>query len=174
MSTDADTFNVSITSKAPEWGKALTAQLNTQLQSINNHLCSVDSTCVNISKQLDEFRTKVQNDIKAVDDKVTEALNTANANKVAIADNMNTIKRLERELVTVNRKCNGLEVLNDRLTAQQEAQESYSRKDNLLIRGIKEQRDETPEMCITAVRNTLVRELKLDQDIVNGIRCSLP
>ena len=176
MSTDADadTFNVSITSKAPEWGKALTAQLNTQLQSINNHLCSVDSKCVNISKQLDEFRTKVQNDIKAVDDKVTEALNTANANKVAIADNVNTIKRLERELVTVNRKCNGLEMLNDRLTAQQEAQESYSRKDNLLIRGIKEQRDETPEMCITAVRNILVRELKLDQDIVNGmviVRC---
>ena len=101
--TDADTFDVSITSKAPEWGKALTAQLNTQIQSINNQLCSVDSKCVNISKQLDEFRTKVQNDIKAVDGKVTEALNTANANKVAIADNVNTIKRLERELVTVNR-----------------------------------------------------------------------
>ena len=89
MSTDADadTFNVSITSKAPEWGKALTAQLNTQLQSINNHLCSVDSKCVNISKQLDEFRTKVQNDIKAIDDKLTEALNTANAN------NVNTIRQ---------------------------------------------------------------------------------
>ena len=81
-------------------------------------------TCITISKQLDEFRTKLQHDIKALDDKVTEALNTANANKVAIADNVNTIKRLERELVTVNRKCNGLEILNDRLTAQQEAQES--------------------------------------------------
>ena len=65
-------------------------------------------------------------------------------------------------------------MLNDRLTAQQEAQESYSRMDNLLFRGIKEQRNETLEMCFTAIRNTRARELKLDQDIVNGmviVRC---
>ena len=65
-------------------------------------------------------------------------------------------------------------MLNNRITSQQEAHESYSCKDNLLICGIKEQRDETPEMCITAIRDTLalVFKLKLKHCEWDGNYCS--
>ena len=108
-------------------------------------------------------------DVQRIDEKATEALNTANANKAAISANADTIKRLETELNRVNRKCNGLELENEKLTNQQESPESYSRRDNLLIRGIKEQQNETQETCIAAVRDVLIRDFKMEPDFVNKI-----
>ena len=172
--TEKETYTFDVTHKTPEWGKALTKQLTEYFGNISKQLSSVDANCLSISKQLADFKTKVENDIQKVDQKATEALDAAIANKAAIAANEVTMRRLERELVTANRKCNVLEFENERLTAQNESQESYSRRDNLIFRGIKEQPDETPDMCISSVRHVLVQDLKLDQEVVNKmiiVRC---
>ena len=166
--TEKETYTFDVTHKTPEWGKALTKQLTEYFGNISKQLSSVDANCLSISKQLADFKTKVENDIQKVDQKATEALDAAIANKAAIAANEVTMRRLERELVTANRKCNVLEFENERLTAQNESQESYSRRDNLIISGIKEQPDETPDMCISSVRHVLVQDLKLDQEVVNN------
>ena len=171
MSDDENTFEVNITetSRAPAWGIALAAQINAQYRSISKQINSVKADCSSISEQLADFKTKVQIDIQKIDEKATEALNTANTNKAAISANADTIKRLETELNRVNRKCNGLELENEKLTNQQESHESYSRRDNLLIRGIKEQQNETQETCIAAVRDVLIRDFKMEPDFVNKI-----
>ena len=171
MSDDENTFEVNITetSRAPAWGIALAAQINAQYRSISKQINSVKADCSSISEQLADFKTKVQMDIQRIDEKATEALNTANANKAAISANADTIKRLETELNRVNRKCDGLELENEKLTNQQESHESYSRGDNLLIRGIKEQHNETQETCIAAVRDVLIRDFKMEPDFVNKI-----
>ena len=147
----------------------MAAQINAQYRSISKQINSVKADCSSISEQLADFKTKVQIDIQKIDEKATEALNTANANKAAISANADTIKRLETELNRVNRKCNGLELENEKLTNQQESHESYSRRDNLLIRGIKEQQNETQETCIAAVRDVLIRDFKMEPDFVNKI-----
>ena len=67
-----------------------------------------------------------------------------------------------------------LRTSNRKLTARVDSQESYTRKENLVIRGIKDNGDETPEASIAAVRNVFIRDLKLDADVVNKmifVRC---
>ena len=54
------------------------------------------------------------------------------------------------------------------------AQETYSRRNNLMIRGIPEKNEETEEMCITAVRNFLIKEMNIDAAAVSRmtlVRC---
>ena len=61
------------------------------------------------------------------------------------------------------------------LTEQQEQQDTYSRKENLVIRGIDEAAaEETEDMCITAVRQMCMNNLNIDRDHANGmviVRC---
>ena len=70
-------------------------------RGISNQIAAVETNCRDISNQLTDFKGEVRNKIKRVDLKVTEALDAAKANKVAI-------QRLEQQLVASNRRCNGL------------------------------------------------------------------
>ena len=126
--TEKETYTFDVTHKTPEWGKALTKQLTEYFGNISKQLSSVDANCLSIRKQIADFKTKVKNDIQKVDQKATEALDATIANKVAITANEVTMRRLERELVAVNRKCNVLEFENERLTAQNESQEFLLQK----------------------------------------------
>ena len=153
--------------KGPGWAKLLCSKLTNMFRGISNQIAAVETNCRDISNQLRDFKDEVQNEIKRVDLKATEALDAAKDNKVAI-------QRLEQQLVASNRRCNGLQEENRKLTARVDSQESYTRKENLVIRGIKDNGDETPEASIAAVRNVFIRDLKLDADVVNKmifVRC---
>ena len=56
------------------------------------------------------------------------------------------------------------------LAEAQEAQESYSRKENLVIRGIDEQGAETEEMCVTAVKAVFIDKFDSNDACVNNIK----
>ena len=68
-------------------------------RGISNQIAAVETNCRDISNQLTRFKGDVRNEIKRVDQKATEALDAAKANKVAI-------QRLEQQLVSSNRRCN--------------------------------------------------------------------
>ena len=57
---------------------------------------------------------------------------------------------------------------------QNEQLENYSRKDNLIFRGIQESNNETEEKCSEETRNFLKNKLKVDEALVNSmmfVRC---
>ena len=159
--------NVFDLEKGPGWAKLLCTKLTNMFRGISTQIAAVETNCRDISSQLTDFKGEVRNEIKRVDLKATEALDAAKANKVAI-------QRLEQQLVASNRRCNGLQEENRKLTARVDSQESYTRKENLVIRGIKDNGEETPEASIAAVRNVLIRDLNLDPDVVSKmiiVRC---
>ena len=144
--------NVFDLEKGPGWAKLLCSKLTNMFRGISNQIAAVESNCRDISNQLTDFKGEVRNEINRVDQKATEALDAAKANQVAI-------QRLEQQLVASNRRCNGLQEENRKLTARVDSQESYTRKENLVIRGIKDNGEETPEASIAAVRSVLIRDL---------------
>ena len=64
------------------------------------------------------------------------------------------------------RKYNRLLGKNQQLQQSHDKQESYSRRENLLIRGTKEQPEETEKMCKDAVRQLLISEMNINDDKV--------
>ena len=71
-------------------------------------------------------------------------------------------------MFSLERKCNALNTKNRQLTEQQEQQETYSRKENLVICGIDEAAaEETEDMYITAVTQMCMNNLKIDRDYAN-------
>ena len=152
------------TSGGPKWCIPIFAKLTTFLESISNQISNLDEKLCN---KLDEVTNSLQADIQSANKKADLALERAQSNEAAI-------DKLRAELHSMNRKCNGLEADNIRLTTQCDAQESYSRRENLLIRGILEDPNETEESCITSVRCFLVNKMKLDKDTVEKmvlVRC---
>ena len=95
------------------------------------------------------------------------------AHSMAVA-NAAAIESLKKDLFNVHRKCNGLSAKNKRLTEQQEAQDTYSRRENLVIRGVAEREAETDEQCVESVRRILINNINIDETVVNEmviVRC---
>ena len=100
------------------------------------------------------MRSTMMKDIRAAQAKVTQALDLALANE-------ESIKQIKLQLFKSERTCNGLREENVRLQTQCDKQDSYSRRENLLIRGIKEQPGEDESTCVIAVKDFIVNTMNI-------------
>ena len=116
-------------SDAPSWCIELMKQLTMCSKGISEE---IRSTNTNFEQKLDDMRSTMMKDIRAAQGKATQALDLALANE-------ESIKQIKLQLFKSERTCNGLREENVRLQTQCDKQDSYSRRENLLIRGIKEQ-----------------------------------
>ena len=117
--------------------------------------------------KFDELHSAVKSELCEVKKIATSAHSMAVANAAAI-------ESLKKDLFNVHRKCNGLSAKNKRLTEQQEAQDTYSRRENLVIRGVAEREAETDEQCVESVRRILINNINIDETVVNEmviVRC---
>ena len=152
----------------------MTECLNRIRDEIKSEIAETNEKNDNRFNQLSEqLVTDVRNASKLAND----ALDLATRNEHAILDIKQTqleheqsIRELKevhaqatklhkQEMFSLTVKYNGVKNDNIRLQRQQEKQESYSRKDNLIIRGINENDDETEDTCMKLVRNFFVQQL---------------
>ena len=136
------TYKIDVPVDEPEWIKKLMTKITTFFETLDCRL----------TNKLDDLKSALQSDIKAVENKANQALDLALANESSIRD-------LKQDLFDMKRKCHGLREENKRLLDQCDSQESYSRRSNLIIRGIKEQQNETESMCLESVTNFFVTEM---------------
>ena len=124
------------------------------------------------SSKLDALRSTVTSELSEVREVAIQARDLAQSNAKAVQA---LEKRMDQRMFSLERKCNALSTKNRHLTEQQEQQDTYSRKENLVIRGIDEAAaEETEDMCITAVRQMCMNNLNIDRDHANGmvtVRC---
>ena len=158
------TFTISIPENPPEWCPVLITQLTQCLETISNQMNDIDDK---LCRKFDELHSAVKSGLCEVKKIATSAHSMAVANAAAI-------ESLKKDLFNVHRKCNGLSAKNKRLTEQQEAQDTYSRKENLVIRGVAEREAETDEQCVESVRRILINNINIDETVVNEmviVRC---
>ena len=158
------TFTISIPENLPEWCPVLITQLNQCLETISNQMNDIDDK---LCGKFDKLHSAVKSKLCEVKKIATSAHSMAVANAAAI-------ESLKKDLFNVNRKCNGLSAKNKRLTEQQEAQDTYSRREKLVIRGVAECEAESEEQCVESVRQVLINNLGIDENTVSKmviVRC---
>lgn len=159
MSNEPPHINLDITKNVPEWGRELKEKL---LACFENVLGAIKTGNENISQKIDEVKCAINLDITRIEEKAQEAHTLAQQNAAAI-------KTMQSELFTMHRKCNGLKAQNEKLVKQCDELDSYSRRDNLVFRGIKEDASDEDEesSCIKALRSCFINTLKISKAVVD-------
>ena len=150
--------------KTSEWGKSLIDTLN-----------GIFSTFLdNIAEQLEEVKLNIALQVEVVQKSATDALALAQENQRNFEMfKEETNKKID--YVVAENKC--LKFDNDRLEAkvkqnvqQSNSSENYSRRNNIVLRGIVETDNETNEKCEEEVKTFLLNKLNMSAESVNALR----
>jgi len=154
-------FNVPLTRDASNWGTSL---VDTLKQSFTQ-----------ISKQIADNNVKPQ--IEQLTLTITEAIQTINStNETAhealrlAQSNASDIVLLREEFREMKSLCNDLKAENVELKQRADDSEIYSRKENLVIKGIAEKANETDEQCVSAVKLFFTNHLNIDGRVVESMK----
>ena len=161
------TFDVTLPAEAPEWASLMVNQFASQLAKCFD---GISEQMDDLGGKIEALRAAVKHEIVAVKSEIIEVRKIACDARDLAESNATAIASLHKHLFNVERKCNGLAAKNKRLIEAQEAQESYSRKDNLVIRGIDEQEAETEEMCVTAVKAVFIDKFDINDACVKNLK----
>jgi len=143
-----------------QWGKSLIDQLNVQFLYVVKLIKSVND---NIDKRFDNFKEEIDS-IRATTES-TKAI--AEQNRIDIA----TIRsEVLSEVDFLKFTCEKLSSENQTLKQQTNKLENYSRRSNVIIRGIKEEENESLMSCENKARDFFKQQLQLDGNTVNDLK----
>ena len=163
------TFLVPHSEDVPAWFPDFLAQLTNCFEGVSDQMDQLESR---LNGRFDELRAAFRSELTEVKKVANAAHDLAKSNAKAI---QSLEQRMTQRVFNLERKCNALNAKNRHLTEQQEQQETYSRKENLVVRGISEvPNEETEDMCVAAVKQTFTNNLNIDKDYVDRmiiVRC---
>ena len=178
--------------KTSEWGKVLIDGLNKILEKMESQMTSInDNTNTQVSALRDEMLLKVNE----VQNTASRALATADENaefNKNIRNEMDELKRdceknnkdIRDEMILIKEENKKISKENDSLRYQNEHMnnkcielnhqtnsiENYSRRKNLVIRGISETEQESDDLCESATKTFMKTQLKLSDAAVNEMQ----
>ena len=126
-------FAINIQGEAPEWISKFNSQLSKCFESISMQMDDLDSK---LSGKLDALRAAVKSELSDIKKIATDAHTMAVADAAAIESVNKRVFNMERKYNRLTNKCRSL-------TELCESQDTYSRRENLLIRGVDEGIEET-------------------------------
>ena len=158
-----------------QWGKTLIDNLNSIFERFEKHN---DAVLNKITEQYEALKSDVIVRFEKAETTANEALLLAKENKKTFE----TFKtETEEKFNCVNAENKMLKYNNDRLICENKQMrqqtnnnENYSRRKNIVIRGIAEEEDETNATCEEKVRRFMCEKLKLTEDTVSAmdiVRC---
>ena len=150
---------LSTTTNTPAWGKTLIELLTTVVSDIGSKIDFINSY---INSKVDELSAQLLTDVKRAGDTANDAINMACKNQTSIA-----LPRSDHEKLLL--RCINVENENIKLRRKCESQENYSRRDNLIIKGVTEENNEDMSTCKRFVRNIFIQKLNLLEIEENSI-----
>ena len=148
-------------SGAARWGILLAESISKQFEALRNDLRETNSSIQNIDAKFDALSERILDDVKEANTVAKEARDIALAAKAANEKLEEKVVRLEQSIFKVKNINNGLAQEYIRLHEKCDDQESYSRRENLIIRGVAEVENEDDAACIQTVRDFFVQYLGL-------------
>ena len=145
------TYEIDNPKNCPGWCKQLTSQLSKHYQSLHSEITESRSTLSSLSDKLDSIEDKLMRRVTEVEKRANEAVNMAHAN-AAMIKTLNTKLIDMNKFENLSRKHDNVCIDNKRLQGLHDQQETYSRRENLLLGGIDEQAEESGDVCIAAAR----------------------
>ena len=159
--SDAPIFSFVPPENEPNWSR-LTASLTCAFNNLNSSIELINPHTQNlVSKLKDDLLEQVT----IAKETATESMANAIANSTAIS-------QLTRDMFDVKIMFSGLMEENKLLKTKCEQQENYSRRDNLIIRGLTESENESEDVCVASVKKLLSDVLKIDNVAkIKFVRC---
>ena len=171
--------------KTSEWGKTLIDTLNPIIDRLEKLiLTETERVTQNVNLQFKTLREDVNKQVDEISGTASAALTLAQQNEMNIQSMNTKIERLERTCTNLTAEnktiygkneqleftCDQLNNENKELQLQNNNLENYSRRSNIVIRGIAEPQQETNADCELTVKNFFKVQLKLPDDVVNAMQ----
>ena len=182
----ADSMNkiIDYPRQTSEWGRSLIDVLNTQFRQFQKQFDGVNKNINDLKIDIDKNLENLEKSIQAVKHVAQSALTLAEQNQNDIIEIRTELKNTKKELIEArteikkckseinycNVNCEELKVGYKAVKQHSNKLDNYSRRKNLIIRGIDEEKDESKAMCEQKVRNFLKTQLQLNNDTVDGIK----
>lgn len=155
---------LSATKFSKQWSVALTTNLNTKFGKL--------------FETLESFKLSLEQDIIKCEQSLSQKIaanveKTARVNQKSIQNEL-AIQEIRQEMTSVRKECAELKLENEKLRQKSVNLETYSRRDNLVIHGIKFKQNESQKECADAVRVFMKTILKIpvaDVDTMRFTRC---
>lgn len=147
-----------------QWAVNLIHHVTARLDKLSKNIANI-TPAFNTEIQL--LKREILTDVRNAKSKAQESLDLSLANNAAIT-------QLKSEMHDMRILCTGLYEDNKTLIMKCEQTENYSRRDNLVVRGLPEQRDENEEQCVIAIKSFFLNVLKIDAETVQNmpyVRC---
>lgn len=155
-----DKFTIEIPENVDAWGKTLITSLNAVFTGI---VAAIHDDTGKLTTQFAELQRDVIKSANEATDIAKEALSVANKNATAI-------DVIQRELTVLKYANVRLREENSTLKKQTLALESYSRRDNLIIRGIAQEMRDGEEQCSDLAKQFFIEKMNLNRQHVEGMR----
>ena len=166
--------------KTSEWGKTLIDTLNPIIDRLEQ---LIDGVNKNVNLQFATFREDVNKRIENIDSTASAALTLAQQNVVSIQSMSSKIEQFETTCAkltsdnnTITGKneqleftCEQLSSENKELKSHNNELDNYSRRSNIVIRGIVEPQQESNAEFEQTVRAFFRAQLKLPDDVINAM-----
>ena len=177
MSNEDSTDKVYYTRQTSEWGRNLIDVLNIQFKKIQHQFDCVNDYIKKVNCNINEQFKGLRKDLNDVQIVAQSALSLAEQNKDDIAEICIEINNIRTEIKDSKCKlkyskynCEELKAENKVLKDHINKFDNYSRRKNIIIRGIEESEDESNDTCVRKIREFMRTQLKLDDDTVDNIK----
>ena len=114
----------------------LTQSITSCLKDLTEELRDNTGSVQKIDQKFDKLSQQILADVEKANSMAKEALDIAKEVKQDVSVLNKKCQKIEHDNYLLKIQCNGLQHENSRLQRQQDSQESYSKRDNLLIHVI--------------------------------------
>ena len=144
--------------------KAFATELVKSMNQALAHITSsINSMNANLSKQISDLEVNMAREISAAARKADAAYEISSKTR-------SELDELRLEVTELKQWCNRLQSEATSVKSQANSMETYSRRDNIIIYGIKEPENESSILCEKSVRQLFVNQLGLTDDDAAAIR----
>ena len=169
-------YTVSALDGAAKWCSALAKSITENFNSLSAEfsdtkvgISETKNGIKNIESKFDTLTDRLMAEVKHAHDVASEAMNIATAAQASVDTLKNTVTLLQKNVHKLTVQNKGLKEENIQLNRRSDNQDSYSRRDNLVIRGIDENDTDIEESCKVVAKNFFTQQLNISADEVEHI-----
>ena len=174
----SDRYTVKAPKGAAIWATALSESItkcfNSLSEEIKEEMKETNSRIQHIDSKFDRLSETILAEVKQANDTAKEAMNIAVAAQASCAAMEAKVSSLEKSVFKLTVQNRGLKEDNSYLHRRSDNQDSYSRRENLVIRGVGEEEADGSDSCKRLAKNFFVTQLHIseaDVNAINIVRC---
>ena len=167
-------YTIKVPDGAARWGKAMSENITKCIHElaaeIKETMKVTNSNIQNIDSKFDRLSAQILADVTEAKSVANNAMDIAVAAEASVAKLEEKVVNIEKHMLQLKIENRGLKEENAHLTRRSDNQDIYSRRDNLVIRGVSEGAVEDDNAGENAARDFFKQQLRVDDPVIDRIQ----